>query len=272
MHRRFVTFVRNAEGGAGGGGADSGAAAAPAAADIPAADGLTPPGSLLGDAIPPAAADPAATPPTTTTPDTYQPFTTTDGKPLGEAAQTRVSALAKDLGLDQATAQKLADKIGAQGAPDAYADFTAPEGMTVEPVKMDEFKTLAKDLGLSQETAQKLIDFQGGRVKEMVEAPYRLWNETQTAWQNAVKADPDIGGAKLTENLAAGKRAIDAFGGDALRQALDFTGAGNNPAIVKAFIKIGQAMGEAGFITGTAPKQERSIAEKLYPSLAQNKE
>ena len=61
-------------------------------------------------------------------------------------------------------------------------------------------------------------------------------------------------------------RAIDRLGVPGLKEALDFTGAGNNPAIVKAFARMGRLLSEDRFAPGhsPAPAAQRSPAEIIY--------
>ncbi len=202
-------------------------------------------------------------------PAEYADFTLPEGKTLGADAIGEVKALAKDLSLSQEQAQKVAekwaDKLGGQPqAPADYADFALPEGLTVDKERMGDFKTLAKELGLSQDAAQKLVDFQGTRMKDMLDAPYKLWTETQKQWQADITADPDIGGAKLQTNLSLAAKVIDAFGGDKLRQALDVTGAGNHPDVVRTFINMGKALAEGSFASGNPVKSSKSYGDVFY--------
>ena len=84
-------------------------------------------------------------------------------------------------------------------------------------------------------------------------------------WAGEVKADPDIGGPRLSASVAAASRAIEWARVPGLKEALDFTGAGNNPAIVKAFGRFGQALAEDRFAAGNgAAPDQRSIAERLH--------
>jgi hypothetical protein len=160
----------------------------------------------------------------------------------------------------------------AETAPECYDDFALPEGITVDKRGIDDFKALAKKLNLPQAKAQKLVDFESARLREAVQASQRAWTDTQAKWQAEVKSDPEIGRGKLADSLSVAARAIDQFGGRALRQALDATGAGNNPEVVRAFVRIGRMISEAPVVTGRAASAPRSIAEILYPSMAKDKE
>jgi len=106
-----------------------------------------------------------------------------------------------------------------------------------------------KSMNLSQAQGQELMDLYGKRLIEAEQGPYRLWEDTQTAWRDELKADPEIGG-KLDVVRTTVSRALDGLGDPKLandfRQAMTFTGAGNNPAIVRAFYKLARQLTEGG--------------------------
>jgi hypothetical protein len=165
-------------------------------------------------------------------------------------------------------------------APAEYAEFTLPEGTTLDEQSATEFKGLAKELDLTQEQAQKLLDFGGGKIRAQVEAPYKLWAETQTKWQAEVKADPEIGGTKYESSIAAASQVFvpgesnpfvkDAKEATALKEALNMTGAGNNPAIVKMFVKMGNLLKEPGSLTGNPVKDTGAkLLENMYPTMTE---
>jgi hypothetical protein len=158
-------------------------------------------------------------------------------------------------------------------APAEYAEFKIPEGTTLDETTATEFKAMAKELDLTQEQAQKLLDFGGGKLRALAEGPYKAWSEMQTKWQAEVKADPEIGGTKLEASL---KEAAAVFvpgesnpfvGSDAearsLKDALNATGAGNNPAIVKMFVRMGRMLGEPGSLTGNPSTGRNDLEARL---------
>ena len=173
--------------------------------------------------------------------------------------------------------EKPAEAAQANVVPEAY-EFKAPE-IDGKPVEVDAeglsaFQAAAKEAGLTQAQFQALGEH-GARVvaQQIARAqsePYKLWHDTQRAWQDEVKADPDIGGAKLPESLSFSARAIDALGGDALRQALNITGAGNNPAIVRAMVRMGRMMADPSSLSvgkpaaGARPVNAEQAARNLY--------
>lgn len=158
-----------------------------------------------------------------------------------------------------------------EAAPIEYEEFTLPEGVQLEAEKLDKFKEVAASLGLQQEGAQQLVDMYASEIKELAEAPYKAWFELQKTWQNEIKSDPEIGGANLERNLAQTKAGLNAvLGQDAAKfyEALNMTGAGNNPAIVKAMIKLAAQHSPASPVRGNPASVSKSPGATLYPSQA----
>ena len=164
-------------------------------------------------------------------------------------------------------------------APEEYAEFAKPEGVEFDEAGLAEFKSFAKEQDLTQEQAQKLLEFGGAKIKAQAEAPQRLWAETQAKWQKEVKDDPDIGGTRFVESIATAAKVFEPgeanpFVGSAeeakgLKEALNATGAGNNPAIVKMFVKMGRLLSEPGGLSGkplTSTKED--LLDKLYPTMS----
>ena len=142
-----------------------------------------------------------------------------------------------------------------------------------------EVDSLFREIGLDQPSAQKLMDFYIAKSNEAAEAPFNLWTETQKQWVDEIKADPVIG-KRLPEVKATVSRAIDGLGDPKLaaefRQAMDITGAGNNPAFVRAFYRLAQQVTEGHHVSGKGPSEAgqqapdakpRTAATTLYPNL-----
>jgi hypothetical protein len=111
-------------------------------------------------------------------------------------------------------------------------------------------------MNLPQAEAQKLVDFYSSKTLEAVNAPYDAWRKTQEEWVKQVKSDPTIG-PRLSQVTQTISRAIDSLGDARLatefRAAMDYTGAGNNPAFIKAFYKLAQLVTEGGHVAGRGP-------------------
>ena len=219
----------------------------------------TPPANTPEARTPEGQIKPVTSQSTVTTPTPQTPTDTTKG----EEGKTLLNEKPKDQPL--------------VGAPEKYEDFKAPEGYEFKSETMDGARTLFKDLNLSQAGAQKLIDFYTAEVKDVMEAPQKAWEETRTKWLEEVKSDPEIGG-KLDQVKTTVAKAIDGLGDTKLafdfRQAMDFTGAGNNPAFIRAFYKLAQKLTEGTSVPGGGPSEvrapnqpPRSAAHVLYPNL-----
>ena len=152
-----------------------------------------------------------------------------------------------------------------QGAS-TYEAFTLSDGGEIDPAALEAFVPLAQEMNLNQEQAQKLVDLYARQVSGASSVAIEQWRSIEKGWVEEVRSDPDIGGGRLNENLVLAARAIDAFGGNDLRSALDMTRAGSHPAIVRAFARIGRMIAEDGFVRGHSAGAERSPAEVLYPT------
>ena len=201
-----------------------------------------------------------------TTTEAVAPRQTMLGQPEGNADHAAASPT--EAGQPQVPAETASPGDDAtMPTVESYADFTLPTGIEIDPHSLTEAKQLFAADGLSQERAQSYVDLYATKLKEAVEAPYKLWAETQHDWQQAVKTDREIGGPRLAGNLAIAAKAVDRFGGDALRQALNVSGAGNHPDVIRAFIRIGKAISEDALVLGRGVAQDiRSRADRLYPN------
>lgn len=142
---------------------------------------------------------------------------------------------------------------------------------------MGDVHSTFKEMGLTQAQGQKLMDLYMKEVVESETAPYRVWQETQEKWRSEIKADPDIGG-KLDRVKEVTSRALDTLGDPKLarefKEAMDFTGAGNNPAFIRAFYRLslmvteGKAVPAGGPSPAARPQGARpSLASAMYPGL-----
>lgn len=161
----------------------------------------------------------------------------------------------------------------AETKPIEYTDFKLPEGMTLDEKLITDFKEFATENNLSQEDAQKLIDLHANTLKEAAEAPYKAWATTQQQWQKDVMADTELGGQNFEPMKVVLAKAIDQVGGEqakAIREALNFTGAGNNPDILRLIFRMGKAITEGSPTSTGGPtnvSKPKSAGEIMYPSM-----
>jgi hypothetical protein len=160
--------------------------------------------------------------------------------------------------------------------PETY-ELTAPEGFE----KLDDEAVAAatpvfKELGLSNEQANKLIPVVGEYAKRIVaERDQQLMStilEQRKDWLETARKDPEIGGANWDATMQASGRALDQLGfpkGSPLRNALDESGFGNHPEMIRFAAKVGKAIGEdSDFVRADANTavKPKSDAELFYPS------
>ena len=167
------------------------------------------------------------------------------------------------------------DKGKNDGAPESYTDFTLPENMEVNAAVMDEFKGMAKEANLPQETAQKFVETGAKLVQDAVQnfalSQVEAYAKKVDTWHESRAKDPEIGGTdeKQNEVLSSASKVVRSLGGESLLKALDETGAGNHPEIIRAFYRIRELVGEDGkLIQGNLGGGEpKSAAQALYPNL-----
>jgi hypothetical protein len=167
------------------------------------------------------------------------------------------------------TASNQTSQAASDGAPETYTEFSIPDGVELDREALDGFTPLAKDLNLTQTQAQKLVDLYAHQIDALQTAQTEKVANVRKGWVEGIKADNEIGGTALNENVALAVKALDKYGTPELRKALDESGLGDHPEMVRVFYRIGRAMAEDTIEGGqnTAPKgAQRSAAEILYPN------
>ncbi len=161
-----------------------------------------------------------------------------------------------------------ADDSKDEGAPDTYESFTLPEGMEVDKELVGEFGDVAKELKLSQTQAQKVVDLQTKTMTRAGELLQERWEGTQKEWRESTENDKEYGGKGLDESLVFAKKAIEVFGNDAFAEAMESTGMGNHPEMLRFLWKVGKSTGEDGILKGGveagAPKD---LASRIFPNM-----
>lgn len=197
------------------------------------------------------------------------------GKPAGgEGAEGNGAGDGE--GGDDAADDKAGDEP--EGAPESYKDFALPEGLTLDPVATSAFKEAAKADNLSQAQAQKYVDMASGLVERTMKGYQDAAAQRITQWAEQVKTDPVVGGPKYEENIKFALEAVSQFGDPELKQVFEEYGLGNNPALVRAFYRIGKAASEASFVHGRgaeqpapAGSQEQRLAARIAAEQARGK-
>ena len=178
----------------------------------------------------------------------------------------------------ESTETKPADKP-AEGPPEKY-EFKAPEGFELDEKLIEKASTLFKKQGLTQAQADEIVGLYTEKAKEASEEPYRKFEEIRTGWRNEVLSDPTMGdGTELKAEVKATLgRAIDSMGptaAAAFREAMELTGAADNPAVIRGLLALGKVVTEGRPVQGAgpaktgqqAPGKAVSAAQALFPNL-----
>jgi len=171
--------------------------------------------------------------------------------------------------------------------PASY-EVKLPEGLDRDDDLLTSFLEGAAKGGMDNESVQAVLDSLAPKLAERLAGPSKAWADLNGEWQKEVRGMPDIGGDKLPGTVSAISRAFDqvctgytrADGTEVsakqeqadLKAALDLTGAGNNPAIVRAMHRFAVRLmepgadGRPGAVTGSAVPNQPSTAARMYPS------
>lgn len=154
---------------------------------------------------------------------------------------------------------------GESQVPETY-EWKAPEGFEgeLDSAAIEQFEPIAKELGLTQEQADKMVALHADSLQRAQQQARDNWAQQQETWENDLRNDPDFGGAKFDENVGAAMKAVEKFGTPGLKEALESTGMGNHPELVRTFAEIGKAISEDKIVMGNQSQGERSMAERLY--------
>lgn len=166
-------------------------------------------------------------------PEKYEGLKLPDKSPVDPTVVERTAAIARELGLSQANAQKALGFVASEAAREVAAQlaaYAAPSEQNPE-----------------------------GGAK---------WKEQDAAWRAAALVDKDLGNGK-PEQLEAAKvlatKVLAKFGDEESIHFVD-SALGSNPALLRVLVRIGKAMGEQSLVKGEErPAEKKSTAEIFYP-------
>ena len=175
------------------------------------------------------------------------------------------------------------------GAPDSYEKFELPEGVEMTDEQFAEVSEFSKSLNLTQEQAQQAVNYHNEVVSRVV-GEVKAQSEQERAdmqaeWVNQVKVDKEIGGADMREKLSTALKSLNAFSDNAvdatgkpvldknglpvtkIAQALQESGFGDHPEMVRVFYRVGKLISEDSYLSGKAPTgAPKTQAETMYPN------
>lgn len=223
------------------------------------------------------ASDATVTPTLPTTPEVIPPVTTPEipATPSGETG-TLLTTPPAEVPKVEGEAPKPAEPAKVEEKPPAFVltDLKLPEGVPADDPQLTQFSKIAADHNIPTAAAQELVNMFQTSAQGFVKANQDAWTDVNKTWTKEIEADPNIGGANLhTKTLPAISKMLDSVAGPELglevRKALNLTGAGNNPAIVRLFAKMAAAFSEGSYVQGGAASSTKPApgAEAMYPNL-----
>lgn len=133
------------------------------------------------------------------------------------------------------------------GRPEEKDGYKLPESIPEDVTGW--YKEKAFELGLNQDQAKGLMESYMALEAVKQEEIKAQKEAQQEEWIASIKEEF---GSSMDKRIETAKKAVEAFGGEDLRAAMDSTGLGNHPAMVKAFAKIGKEMLEGGLTQAEA--------------------
>jgi hypothetical protein len=133
-------------------------------------------------------------------------------------------------------------KLGRPEDPNKY-ETNIPEDYQqyFKQENLDEFKNVAHKIGLNNNQVNALLDYQINSIKfEQENEPASIAAE-KSQTEQILKQE---WGYDYEKNVRAADRALDVYGDDELKNLMTNTSAGNNPAVIRFFAKLGSEVTE----------------------------
>ena len=196
------------------------------------------------------------------TPDASQPARDSTGTLLNQASTTDTPAKTETPPATLLNETQTEKPTEPEGVPEKYefkppADW-AEKGYELDDKILTEAEPMLREMGLSQTNAQKLVEFYAKQSMAQYEEGLAAAKKQNDDWRAEANSHPDLKGklAPGGEVVTRISRVIDSLGPElskGFREAMDFTGVGNNPAFIRAFDKLAQRLSEGTSVTGGKP-------------------
>lgn len=165
--------------------------------------------------------------------------------------------------------EEAGEKTGEAGEGDAAAPLTLegvklPEGFEIDTELAQGALDVLNNKELSrEEQLQGLVDWYAAQQ----EATARDWVARNKADGDAIKNDPEIGGANFGASETAFAQLRQEFGSPELDQDLVVTGMGNKLSFAKFLVNIHKVVSEGKPLVGEPTSgEDKTAAQKLYPT------
>ena len=154
------------------------------------------------------------------------------------------------------------NQIGRPQTPEGY-DFGTEPGDN----RLDFFKDAVHKIGLTQDQATNMLQLYAAVEQEQSKAGDKANADFAVNSQIELKRE---WGVDYDSKIDMAQRAFAQFATPEFSKIMDETGIGNHPELLKAFSKVGEAMGDdklvvgSGRAVGMSPQQAKEEIESLY--------
>ena len=133
-------------------------------------------------------------------------------------------------------------KLGRPEDPSKYT-VSIPEDYQpfFEEKNLDEFKNVAHKIGLNDKQVGALLEYQMNTIKHEEENEPAEISRQKSETESVLKQE---WGYDYDKKVAAADRALKVYGDDELRDLITNSSAGNNPAVIRFFARLGQEVTE----------------------------
>ncbi len=169
---------------------------------------------------------------------------------------------------DKAAADKIAaDKLA---NPDAVKyELKAPENSKFTAERLKEVEAFAVAHKLNPAQAQEILNREAKSEAASELAQFNRLEAKKVEWEALTKADPEIGGEKLTAILPIAQQGYK-LAPPVVIEFLEASGLGSHPELIKFFYKIGKSgMADTMAATGLeAFGEKKTLEQRMYPKMA----
>lgn len=168
---------------------------------------------------------------------------------------------------DEADADKGADVLGAPDGDYSTDGIETPEGVTLAPETMAELGNVCRELNLSQKAFTDIVAKMTPVLERQRAADVA---RVRAAFDEKLRADPEIGGPKLKATMAAANKAYARFVDQETAALLKASGLNHHPGIIRMFKAINDQISDDAVVRGSRPSGKPDPYKALYPNSNMN--
>lgn len=169
---------------------------------------------------------------------------------------------------EQPASEEKTEEAKKEDKPDLDYVLSSPENLPLPEENLKSFTEACHKAGLTKEQADAMLNWHGQHHEAVQQFQAQAWGQTLKGWGDELASDPDFGGSKLKDTYGYAIKALKQFDDDkgSLRTMLQETKYQYNPTIIRAFARVGMALGEHGFVGQRGEgASEQTLEKRMYP-------